>query len=68
MANHVYKITEYAGSSPTGVEEAINNAVARAKQDFPNLRWFQLVETRGQIDGGQVAHWQVVIKVGATLD
>jgi len=67
MANHVYQLLEYAGSSPTGIDDAIRNAVARAKQDSPNLRWFQLVETRGQIEDGAVAHWQVVIKIGATL-
>lgn len=65
---HVYKIITLAGSSPNGVEDAIRNAVARASQSLHNLRWFEVVETRGHIDGDRVAHWQVVIKVGFTLD
>lgn len=68
MSNHVYKLSEYAGSSPAGIDDAIRNAVARAKQETPNLRWFQLIETRGHIEDGLVAHWQVVIKIGSTLE
>jgi len=66
--NHVYKIVELVGSSPNGVDDAVRNAVAKAAKTLRNLRWFEVIETRGQIDGGQVAHWQVTIKVGFTLD
>lgn len=65
---HVYKIVTLAGSSPDGIEAAIRNAVARASKSLHNLRWLEVMETRGHIDGDRVAHWQVVIKVGFTLD
>jgi dodecin len=68
MSDHVYKSIELTGSSPKGVQEAINNAVAKASKTLHNLRWFQVVDTRGEIEGGKVAHWQVTVKVGFTLD
>ena len=68
MSNHVYKTIELTGSSPKGVEEAIRNAVAKASKTLHNLRWFQVTETRGEIEKGKVAHWQVTMKVGFTLD
>jgi len=68
MSNHVYKVIELAGSSPEGVQPAIENAIAKAAQSIRNLRWFEVVETRGQIDGGKIAHWQVVLKVGFTIE
>ena len=68
MSDHVYKTIEITGSSPNGVEEAIRNAVAKASQSLHNLRWFQVIETRGEIEGSKVAHWQVTMKVGFTLD
>ena len=68
MSNHVYKSIELTGSSPKGIEQAIANAVAKASQTLHNLRWFQVVDTRGEIEKGKVAHWQVTIKVGFTLD
>lgn len=68
MNDHVYKITELVGSSPTSIEDAVNQAVARASTTLRNLRWFQVVETRGHLEGGKVAHWQVTIKIGFTLD
>ena len=68
MANHVYKSIELTGSSPQSVEDAIQNAIAKAAATLHNLRWFQVVETRGEIDGAKVAHWQVTLKVGFTLD
>ena len=68
MSNHVYKTIEITGSSPKGVEEAIASAVAKAAQSLHNLRWFQVIDTRGEIEGGKVAHWQVTMKVGFTLD
>ncbi|MGQ0651060.1 MAG: dodecin [Betaproteobacteria bacterium] len=68
MSNHVYKTIEITGSSPKGIEEAIRNAVAKASQTLHNLRWFQVIDTRGEIEGNAVAHWQVTMKVGFTLD
>lgn len=68
MSNHVYKSIELTGSSPKGLEEAIKNAVAKASKTLRNLRWFQVVDTRGEIEEGKVAHWQVTMKVGFTLD
>ena len=68
MSNHVYKTIELTGSSPKGFEEAVKNAVAKASKTLHNLRWFQVLETRGEIEEGKVAHWQVTMKVGFTLD
>jgi flavin-binding protein dodecin len=68
MTNHVYKTIELTGSSPKGVEDAIANAVKKASGTLHNLRWFQVIDTRGEIDKGKVAHWQVTMKVGFTLD
>jgi len=68
MSNHIYKKIELVGSSPNSIEEAVQNAVAKASQSLRNIRWFEVVETRGQIDDGRIAHWQVTIKVGFTLE
>jgi flavin-binding protein dodecin len=68
MSTHVYKTLELVGSSPVGADDAVRTAVARAAQTVRNLRWFEVTETRGHIEGGQVAHWQVTIKVGFTLE
>lgn len=68
MSNHVYKTIELTGSSPKGLEEAIGNAIAKASKSLHNLRWFQVIDTRGEIEGTKVAHWQVTMKVGFTLD
>jgi hypothetical protein len=68
MNDHVYKLTELTGSSPTSIEDAVNQAVSRAAKTLRNLRWFQVVETRGHLENGKVAHWQVTIKIGFTLD
>jgi hypothetical protein len=68
MANHVYKTVELTGSSMVGVEDAIRNAIARAAQTIRNMRWFEVTDTRGQLEGDQIAHWQVTLKVGFTLD
>lgn len=68
MSEHVYKKIELVGSSPIGIEEAVKNAVERAGKSLRNLRWFEVVETRGHIEDGQVAHWQVTIQVGFTLE
>jgi flavin-binding protein dodecin len=68
MSDHVYKLIELVGSSPKGYDAAVSNAVERAGQTVRNMRWFEVVSTRGHIDDGKVAHWQVTIKVGFTLD
>jgi flavin-binding protein dodecin len=68
MAEHVYKTIELTGSSPKGIDQAIANAIAKAAESLHNLRWFQVTETRGEIEDGKVAHWQVTMKVGFTLD
>ena len=68
MSYHVYKKIELTGSSPSSIEEAVSNAITRASQSVRNMRWFEVVDTRGQIDDGKVAHWQVTVKVGFTLE
>jgi flavin-binding protein dodecin len=68
MENHVYKMIELAGSSATSIEDAIQNAITRAAKTLHDLRWFQVVETRGHIESGRVVHYQVVIKVGFTIE
>ena len=68
MSNHVYKSIELTGSSPRGIEQAIANAISKASKTLHNLRWFQVIETRGEVEKGKVAHWQVTLKVGFTLD
>jgi flavin-binding protein dodecin len=65
---HVYKVVELVGSSPTSVEDAINSAVARASHTLRNLRWFEVLQTRGQIEDGKVQHFQVTLRVGFTLE
>jgi dodecin len=68
MSEHVYKKIEIVGSSPNGCEEAVRNALARAEKTVRNMRWFEVTETRGYIEEGKVAHWQVTVKIGFTLD
>jgi flavin-binding protein dodecin len=68
MDDHVYKIIQLAGSSTVSIEDAIQHAVTRASQTLKNLRWFEVIETRGHVEDGTVAHYQVVIKVGFSLD
>ena len=68
MSDHVYKKIELVGSSPTSIEEAVNNALARAARTVRNMRWFEVVETRGHIADGKVDHWQVTLQVGFTLE
>ena len=66
--NHVYKLIELTGSSTTTIEDAVGNAIAKAAKTMRNMHWFQVMETRGHIDKGKVAHWQVTLKIGFTLD
>jgi dodecin len=68
MSDNVYKIVELTGSSTTSMEHAIQNAVQRAGRTLRHLRWFEVIDTRGHIENGAIAHWQVTIKVGFTLD
>ena len=68
MSNHVYKSVEITGTSPDGVKEAIDGAIAKASQSVRNLDWFEVTSVRGQIDGGSVAHYQVTLKVGFRLE
>ncbi|NLO79378.1 MAG: dodecin domain-containing protein [Xanthomonadaceae bacterium] len=68
MSNHVYKQIELTGSSPTSIDDAIRNAVKKAAKTLHNLQWFQVVEVRGYIKDGDVAHFQVTLKIGFTLD
>lgn len=68
MTNHVYKSLELTGSSDKSSDEAIRNAIARAAKTMHNLDWFEVVETRGHIQDGKVAHWQVTLKIGFRLD
>jgi flavin-binding protein dodecin len=67
MSEHTYKIIELVGPSHTGIEAAVRNAVAKAAIDEKSLRWFEVVETRGHIEDGKVAHWQVRVSIGASL-
>lgn len=66
--NHIYKLVEVAGSSPDGIDQAINNAIERVGKTMHALRWFEVVQIRGKLDEHQVKHWQVHLKVGLTLD
>jgi flavin-binding protein dodecin len=66
--DHVYKKIELTGSSKTRIEDAIQNAVTKAAQTIRNMRWFEVIETRGCLDEGAVAYYQVTIKVGFTLE
>jgi hypothetical protein len=68
MSEHVYKKIELVGSSKVSIEDAVQNAISQAGETLNNLRWFEVVETRGQIENNQVAYWQVTIKVGFTVN
>jgi flavin-binding protein dodecin len=69
MADHVYKSVEITGSSPEGLTQAIERAIAKASETLRNLDWFEVIETRGHIgDDGRVAHYQVTLKIGFRLE
>ena len=68
MPDHTYKKIELTGSSAVGLQDAIENAIAKASKSIHDMRWFEVIETRGHIDEGKIAHWQVTIKIGFTLD
>jgi dodecin len=67
MEDHIYRVIQIVGSSETSVDDAIRRAVARASQTLRNLRWFEVVETRGHIENGLVQHYQVTLKIGFTI-
>lgn len=68
MNEHVYKTIQITGSSATSADDAIRVAIARASSTVKNLRWFKVIETRGHVEGDKVAHWQVTIDLGFTLE
>lgn len=68
MSDHIYKKIELVGSSPNGIEDAMNNAISRAGKTIRNMSWFEVAEVRGSLANNKVAHWQVTVKVGFTLD
>ena len=68
MSDHVYKVVELVGSSKDSIEDAIQTAIKRASQSLRDLRWVEVVQTRGHIENGEVRHYQVVLKAGFTLE
>jgi flavin-binding protein dodecin len=68
MTDHVYKSVEITGSSPTGVKEAIDRAIAKASETLRHIDWFELLDIRGHVDDGKVAHYQVTLKIGFRLE
>ncbi|MFD5147695.1 dodecin [Streptomyces sp. NPDC058401] len=68
MSNHTYRVTEIVGTSHEGIDQAIRNGVARAGETLHNLDWLEVVQIRGHIENGEIAHYQVGIKVGFRLD
>jgi dodecin len=68
MSDHVYKTIELVGSSVTSSDDAIRGAIARAGKTVRHMRWFQVVDTRGYIEDGGIAYWQVTVKVSFTLE
>jgi hypothetical protein len=68
LGDHVYKTTELVGTSAVSIEDAVNQAVERAAKTLRHMGWFEVVETRGHIESGKIAHWQVTVKIGFRLD
>ncbi|MFJ3637365.1 dodecin [Streptomyces sp. NPDC090112] len=68
MSNHTYRVTEIVGTSDEGIDQAIRNGIARAGQSLRNLDWFEVVQVRGHIENGEIAHYQVGLKVGFRLE
>lgn len=66
--SHIYKQIEIVGSSSIGTDDAIRRAIAKAHETIRNIQWFEVVETRGHVVDGEVAYWQVTVKLGFTLD
>jgi dodecin len=69
MSNdHIYKSVEITGSSTNGVQEAIDNAVAKASETLRHVEWFEVISYRGNIESGRIAHYQVTLKIGFRLE
>ena len=68
MSNHTYRVTEIVGSSAESVDDAIRNGLTRASATLRHLDWFEVQNIRGHLDGGQVGHYQVTMKVGFRLE
>ena len=68
MDEHIYKLIELTGTSEKSVEDAVNRALSRAARTVRNMKWFEIVSTRGAIDAGRVSQWQVTLRVGFALD
>lgn len=68
MSNHVYKLVELVGSSTVGIDDAIRNAIEAAAKTLRHIDWFEVLETRGHVTEGKVAHFQVTLKVGFRLE
>jgi flavin-binding protein dodecin len=68
MENHVYKQIELTGTSNTSIEDAVNGAIAKASESVRHLRWLEVTDIRGHLDGQKLTHWQVTMKVGFTLE
>jgi flavin-binding protein dodecin len=68
MGEHVYKLLELTGSSTQGIEDAVKTALAKAHETVRNIQWFEVTDTRGHVADGRVAHWQVTLKIGFTLE
>ena len=66
--DHIYRVIELAGTSDKSIEDAVSSAIARANKTIRNLRWFELIQTRGNIENGKIAHFQVTLKVGFTME
>ncbi|MBC7468449.1 MAG: dodecin domain-containing protein [Ramlibacter sp.] len=68
MSNHVYKSIELTGSSTISIEDAVSTAIAKASESLRNIQWFTVTDTRGHVKDGKIAHWQVTVKIGFTLE
>ena len=68
MSNRTYRVTEIVGTSPDGIDQAIRNGIERASTTLRHLDWFEVTQVRGQIENGDIAHWQVGLKVGFRLE
>ena len=68
MEDHVYRVIEITGSSASSIEDAIQTAVTRAGRTLRNLRWFEVIQTRGHLEAGKIQHYQVTLKIGFTID
>lgn len=68
MSNHTYRLTEIVGTSPDGTDAAIRNGIERASETIRHIDWFEVISTRGQLEGGKIANFQVTLKVGFRLE